>query len=289
MATAPPLTYTLDLENHRAGGAGPHRYQDNARRILDFLLARGVHATIFVVGSIVPDCAGLLRDAHAAGHELALHSYAHTPLVDEDAASFSRRLGDARKRLQDISGAAVVGFRAPVFSLTPASRWVADALVALGFEYSSSVVPGVHPLYGYPQAPATPFRWPGGLVELPVPVVSVGPLTLPFLGGIYLRYLPAALVARWRLRLAPDILPWSYIHPYDVDTGESYFRFPGTSALMSWLLWRNRHFTLDKIDRLLVASAGIAAPPLARLVASGRFAELPRFEPAATAVNEARQ
>lgn len=221
VAAATPLTVTLDLERHRADAAGA-RYRDNAARILDFLTARGVRATVFVVGELVAELAPLLRAADAAGHELALHSHAHLPLTEERPARFRARLGDCRARLSDTVGRAPAGFRAPVFSLTPRARWACEALVELGFAYSSSVLPSAHPLHGYPGAPGTPFRWPAGLLELPVPLARAGALALPFLGGIYLRYLPPVLVAHWRRRLAPGTLAWSYVHPYDIDDGEGY-------------------------------------------------------------------
>ncbi len=181
-----------------------------------------------------------MRRIHAEGHELALHSWTHKPLTEELPARLRTGLSDSRERLQDLCGAPVVGFRAPVFSLTPASVWAVEVLAELGFHYSSSVLPGRNPLYSFPGAPRQPFRWPCGLVELPVPLIEIGRLTLPLLGGIYLRYLPPSLVSRWRAALPPGTLPWSYVHPYDIDAEEPYFRFPGTSFWMSVLLWRRR-------------------------------------------------
>src|SRR2546425_1005005 len=69
-----------------------------------------------------------------------------------------------------------------------------DFLAELGFSYSSSVLPASNPLYGFPAAPAGPFLWPNGLIELPAPVARWGPLAVPILGGIYLRYAPSLLL-----------------------------------------------------------------------------------------------
>lgn len=275
---AAPLTFTLDLERHRSDQ--PPRYADNAARILDFFTARGVRATVFVVGELIDSIPDLLVRAHAAGHELALHSHAHTPLTEEQPERFATRLRACRARLEDLSGAAVVGFRAPVFSLTPATTWVADVLSEQGFRYSSSVLPARHPLYGFARAPTSPFRWPSGLIELPVPLATCAGLGLPFLGGIYLRYLPPSLAQRWRHRLAAEVVPWSYVHPYDVDTSEGYFRFPGTSAPMSWLLWRRRALTFARLAGLLDASGGLAAPPFAERIAHAALAHAPYFHSA---------
>lgn len=274
---AAPLTFTLDLERHRPDD--PRRYADNAARILDFFAARGVRMTVFVVGELVGELAALIRHAHADGHEFALHSYTHVPLTAEDPAFYGARLAACRMQLEDLTGARVHGFRAPVFSLTPAATWVTGLLAEQGFSYSSSVLPAPHPLYGYPQAPMTPFRWPSGLLELPVPLLRLGPLHLPFLGGIYLRYLPHALIARARRALAPEVAAWSYVHPYDIDSDEGYVRFPGAGAALSVLLWRRRAVTFKRLAGLLDASDGQAAPPFAKRLAQSGIVDAASFAP----------
>lgn len=273
------LSVTLDIEDHTHGRDAAQRWRDNTARLLDHLAERGVCATLFIVGDIVADAARLLGRAADDGHELALHSATHTPLTNEDPRTYARALADARARLADVCGQAVSGYRAPVFSLTPRTTWVIEVLGECGFSWSSSVLPAAdHPLFGYAGAPRTPFRWPGGLVELPVPVTSLGPRTLPFLGGIYLRYLPLALVESRARCLDANHLAWSYLHPYDIDADENYFRFPGTSAAMSVLLWRRRRPTLARLDRLL-ARLGTGAPLGKRVATLG---PLPMFGPAPT-------
>lgn len=274
-AAIAPLTFTLDLEDHR--GDGSARYIANTERLLEWFASRGIRATVFVVGELVARAPLLIRRIHAEGHELALHSWAHTPLTEEHPARFRAGLGDSRDRLQDLCGTAVLGFRAPVFSLAPASLWTVEVLAELGFRYSSSVLPGRHPLYGFPGAPREPFRWPCGLLELPVPLVDIGRLALPFLGGIYLRYLPPSLVSRWRARLPPGSVPWSYVHPYDIDTEEPYFRFPGTPVWMSVLLQHRRAGTLARLAALHEDAGQRSAVPLAAIIAAGHCSAAPLF------------
>lgn len=268
------LTFTLDLENHR--GNGGTNYAENACRILDHLEAHQIRVTIFIVGELVGREKKLIARACDAGHELALHSFRHVPLTDEHRGDYGPRLTAAKRALEDISGQPVTGYRAPVFSLTPETRWVLPILQEMGIEYSSSVLPARHPLYGFAGAPRRAFRWPQGLVEIPVPLARFAGLDLPFLGGIYLRYLPRVAIHAGLRQLASDQPRWSYIHPYDIDADEPYFRFPGTSALMSWLLWRNRRGALDKLRRL--AEAAPVGAPLAERVAAGEFSAAPVFE-----------
>ena len=265
------LTFTLDLENHRGGDV---RYRNNARRILDFFEEQAIHATIFIVGELVNAERELIARANAAGHELALHSFRHTPLTAENRDRYAVRLTAAKKALEDVSGRRVTGYRAPVFSLTPATTWVLPLLQEAGIEYSSSVLPARHPLYGYEQAPRSVFRWPQGLLEIPVPLARFAGTEIPFLGGIYLRYLPSVVVRACGASNGQTL--WSYIHPYDVDATEPYFRFPGTSLLMSLLLWRNRKCTLTKLGRL-AAGAEILAP-FADRIAAGEFRDAPLYQ-----------
>ena len=267
-----PLTFTLDLENHRTDGRAMARYRDNAARILDFLAGRGIRATIFIVGDLVrADCALLLR-AQADGHELALHSYRHIPLTLEDRTTYGTKLAAAKHELESICGSRVCGFRAPIFSLIPSTRWVLDILHAAAFEYSSSVLPARNPQFGYPGAATGIFRWPNGLLEIPVPLARLAGVSVPFLGGIYLRYLPRRLLLHMTEKLPASSAPWTYIHPYDIDSADPYFRFPGTSALMSLLLWRQRGGTLKKLDALFRSMR--VGPPFAEQIKRGVFANV---------------
>ncbi len=272
-----PLTITLDLEDHRLGGDPGRRYLGNATRILDFLHHHKVRATVFVVGDLIDECRAVLRAAADGGHELAVHSARHTPLTAEQPATLAPLLGRARAVLEDISGRAVGGFRAPVFSLTPATRWITDVLAEQGYTYSSSVLPASNPLFGYPGAPATPFRWPSGVIELPVPIGHLGPLTLPFLGGIYMRYLPLVVIEALGKRLADNSVRWSYLHPYDVDSSEPFYRFPGTTVAQSLLLWRRRRGTLGRLHALLTGQSLRPGAPFAELLAGLQAAQLPTF------------
>ncbi len=229
---------------------GAPRYVAMTDRILDFLGERGVEATFFVVGDIAGRTPELIRRVAAQGHEIASHSYRHVPLTLEDRAVFRRAIADHRRRLEDLAGAAVRGFRAPLFSLVPATAWAIEALADAGFDYSSSIVPARAFGHHWAGAPTEPFRWPNGLLELPCPVGRVAFFTMPFLGGMYLRYLPP-----WRLRQASRGRAagsvWTYCHPYDFDTEEPFRRLPGRKAASSLFLWWNRGSILHRLDLIL--------------------------------------
>jgi polysaccharide deacetylase family protein (PEP-CTERM system associated) len=276
-APADAVTFTLDLEDHRPAGApaGTERYPQLTRRVLDFLDARNVRGTFFVVGEVAAAQPELVREVAVRGHEVGLHSWRHVPLTELDPAALHDEVQRGKRLLEDLTGAEVLGFRAPIFSIVPESRWAIDVLTGAGFTYSSSVLPARSPLFGDPSVPVSPFRWPGGLVELPCPVARVGSYGVPYLGGVYLRALPRPASAALRRVFERDQLLWIYCHPYDFDAGEPFWVVPEAGALGSRLLWYNRRRTFAKVDALLRDHAG---PPLAERVAT--LDALPTFEPA---------
>ena len=261
----PPISFTLDLEDNRAPHDNVLRYLDATRRLFDFLATRGIRGTVFVVGELAEQAPDLVKEAVASGHELGLHGWQHASLDQIEPAVLREDIRRGKARLEDISGHEVTGFRAPMFSLVPATRWVTDILTECGFTYSSSVLPARNPLFGDPTCPARPFRWPSGLLELPCPVIRTGSYGLPFLGGVYLRSLPLVTI-RTALALAPaEQVLWIYCHPYDLDPDEPFWVRPEAGRAGSRLLWYNRRRMLSRLDRLL---NGNAAPPLGERVTS---------------------
>ncbi|HXY92581.1 MAG TPA: polysaccharide deacetylase family protein [Acidimicrobiia bacterium] len=259
------LTFTLDLEDHRPAEAAPgsERYPDLTRQVLGFLDARGVRGTFFVVGELAEQQPDLVHEVAARGHEIGLHGWRHVPLVELDAAQLHADVTRGKNLLEDITGRAVLGFRAPIFSIVPRTRWAVDVLADAGFTYSSSVLPARSPLFGDPTLPASPFCWPNGLVELPCPVARVGSVGLPYLGGVYLRAFPGPLASLARRGFGRDHLLWIYCHPYDFDPDEPFWVVPEAGRLGSRLLWYNRRRTFAKVDALLRGRAGT---PLAERV-----------------------
>lgn len=279
MSTAPvPVTLTLDLEDHRADRSAAARWPQMTRQLLAFCATHGVRMSVFLVGEIAVQAPALVRELAAAGHEIAYHSEHHVPLDREDPARFRRETIAARARLEDLSGQPLRGYRAPVFSLGAGSLWAVETLADLGFTWSSSVLPAANPLHGLAGAPATPFRWPSGIIELPVPVAGAGRMSLPYLGGIYLRYLPAPLVVRQARRAGADRLLWSYVHPYDFDTDEPFARMRGAGWLVSALLWLRRGGSFRRLQKLFGPGGPfVAAPPLGERLPEA--ASLPVWQP----------
>ena len=258
-----PVTFSLDIEPHRPDPDEDTSYPVVTRRVYEWLAERGIRGTIFFVATTAIAHPDLVTEAFAAGHEVGLHSWDHTPLTELSRDRFTDETRRGKALLEELTGAPVVGYRAPTFSLVRETAWTTDVLHELGFTYSSSVLPARSPLHGYPGLPRDPFTWPSGLVELPCPIASLGPVAAPYMGGVYLRALPWPVV-RWTWRRnGGGPAPLTYCHPYDFDTDEPYWVVPGAGRFGSRLLWIGRATMFDKLEKLFAGGAG---PPLCELL-----------------------
>lgn len=253
------ITLTIDLEDPALRYSPDGRYVVMTREILDSLDAIGRKATFFTIGRVAETTPLLIRDIAARGHEIAYHSHNHVSLTDEDPVRFMRESREDKDRLEQLSGKQVIGFRAPRFSLTPQTMWALDALGELGFRYSSSIMPTHISLFGFPDAPQTPFAWPNGMIEFPLPVAVLGKYKVPYLGGIYLYTMPMFAVRAFLKRTGPGEVLWTYAHPYDFDENEKFTRMPNTPLWINYVLWRARRQATKKISKILDIGN---APPL---------------------------
>lgn len=111
------------------------------RRLLDLFDACGVRATFFCVGRDLDrdEIADLVREAHAAGHEIANHSHDHPyNLRDRPYEALRRDLAQAEARIEAACGQRPVGFRTPGYNL---DANIARLLVARGYDYDASLFP----------------------------------------------------------------------------------------------------------------------------------------------------
>ena len=227
------------------------RVERNVHRILDLLSERGIHATFFTLGWIAERYPALVRRIVDEGHELASHGYGHERVSDLSAAAFRADIGRAKALLQDISGTAVLGYRAPSFSIGERNLWAFDCLLEEGYRYSSSIYPIRHDHYGMPDAPRFAHQVREGLVEVPVTTVRLGPRNLPSSGGGYFRLLPYT-VSRWMLRRVnavdgePGIF---YFHPWEIDPEQP--RVAGIDAKARFRHYVNLGRMEAKLVRLL--------------------------------------
>ncbi|MFY9288503.1 MAG: polysaccharide deacetylase family protein [Alphaproteobacteria bacterium] len=253
------ISFTIDLEDYTGQYEPDGRYVIMTRRILDLCDSINCKATFFIVGRVAEGAPRLIQEIASKGHEVAYHSHNHVSLTEETPERFKRESDIDKDRFEQLIGSRIIGFRAPRFSLTPESQWAIDVLGDLGFRYSSSLMPTHLSRFGFPGASRGVSQWPNGMVEVPLPVADLGPMRIPYLGGIYLYALPSFLTRHWLKRANHGEMLWTYTHPYDFDLEEQFRPMVGEPFWVSAVLWGARSFAEKKVCKLL--SQG-TAPPL---------------------------
>jgi polysaccharide deacetylase family protein (PEP-CTERM system associated) len=269
---------TIDVEDYfQVSAFAPHidraswptrecRVEANIDLILGILADGNVKATFFTLGWIAERYPAMVKRIVAGGHELASHGYGHMRASDQDLGEFSTDIITAKALLEDIGGQAVLGYRAPSFSIGHGNLWALEALHQAGYKYSSSIYPIAHDHYGMPDAPRVPFypHGPDGLLEVPITTVQLMGRNLPAGGGGYFRLLPYAL-SRWMMRRVNTVDQQSaifYFHPWELDPGQP--RPAGAGAKTRFRHYVNlgrmegrirqltRDFAWDRMDNLFL-------------------------------------
>jgi polysaccharide deacetylase family protein (PEP-CTERM system associated) len=199
------------------------RVERNTERILALFDSRGVRATFFMLGWLAERYPQLVRRIVDGGHELASHGYSHVRVTQQQPGQFRGDVSRTKKLLEDISGVPVRGYRAASYSIGASNLWALDVLREVGYDYSSSIYPIHHDLYGWPAAPRFAFHHrETGLIEIPVTTVEFFERKFPCGGGGYFRLFPYA-VSRWALRRVnrhdrePCVF---YFHPWEIDADQ---------------------------------------------------------------------
>ena len=251
----------------------PRRVEASTDRLLEMFDRAGVTASFFTLGWVAERHPMLIRRIVAAGHELASHGYGHERVDLLGRSAFRADIRRARQVLEEVSGVAVVGYRAPTFSITASTPWVYTELQSEGYRYSSSVYPVRHDLYGIPDAPRFPYRPGGGTVwEIPLTTIRAFGCNLPCAGGGYFRIIP---YRAFRLALrrfhgdhgAPGVF---YTHPWESDPAQprvgvgnplSRFRhYANLSCTTGPLQLLLQDFAWDRMDRAFADVLGSPEP-----------------------------
>lgn len=232
----------------------PRRAADSVRRLLALFAKKEARATFFVVGWVAEREGVLLREIVSAGHEVASHGHVHKELFALDPESFRTDLRRAQCALEDATGIAVAGFRAPSWSIVPRTAWALDVLVEEGYRWDSSVFPVRHDRYGWPGSPREPHVLAlagGSLIEVPPATARFFGANVPVAGGGYLRHFPFGLLRAGIGSLDREGIPAVvYVHPWEIDPAQPRLDVPWLTRLRHY---RNLHKVEDRLTRLLDA------------------------------------
>jgi polysaccharide deacetylase family protein (PEP-CTERM system associated) len=257
--------FTVDVEEHFQVSAfeGVVRREDwshhesrverNVDLLLDLLARRDTIGTFFVLGCVAQEHPAMVRRIAGAGHEIASHGQDHRRVIHQTPDQFRHSIRQSKVVLEDLVGTAVLGFRAPSFSIVPGRDWAFDVLIEEGYRYDSSLFPIRRSAeYGYPTAPREPHwirRSSGFLYEYPMTTLQLFGSALPASGGGYFRMFPYAVTrAAFRAATARRVPAVFYIHPWEVD--------PTQPRIDARLTARLRHYaglerTAGRLERLL--------------------------------------
>ena len=263
--------FTIDLEEYFQVSAFASRVARSEWRhlesrvvgevtsLLELLARHEARATVFVLGWVAERQPELVRTIARAGHEIASHGWDHARVTDQTPPQFRQSIRRTKALLEEITGAPVLGFRAPSFSIVPGGEWALDILIEEGYRYDSSLFPVRRPGYGYPNGAPDPHwleRPAGRLAEIPPSTLQWCGLRLPAAGGAYFRLLPYDVVRAALRQCERRGVPGTfYIHPWELDPAQP-------RLAVSWLT-RLRHYgglrrTAQRLERLLAEFRFIA-------------------------------
>ena len=230
----------------------PSRVARSVDALLTSLAKHGARGTFFTLGWLARHRPHVIRSIVDAGHEIASHGFQHERVTAMTPETFREDVRASKQALEDVSGAEVLGYRAPSFSITPGYEWAFDVLIEEGYRYDSSLFPIRRRGYGYRSASRTPHlisRAVGQLAEFPLATTRFLNVSVPAAGGGYLRQFPLSVIQKaFREAGQRGESATFYIHPWEIDPGQP--RLP-VSTLNRIRHYRGLDSAFDRIESLL--------------------------------------
>jgi polysaccharide deacetylase family protein (PEP-CTERM system associated) len=255
--------FTIDVEDYfQVSAFSPYidrnswdlrecRVENNIDNILNILNLSSTKATFFTLGWIAERYPQLVRKIVQEGHELASHGYGHERASHLSKQDFFNDIKASKNLLEDISGVAIKGYRAPSFSIGENNLWAFDCLLDAGYKYSSSIYPIKHDHYGMPESPRHFHSVRNGLIEIPITTLRMFGKNFPSSGGGYFRLLPYSLSKLMISKvLSIDKKPAIfYFHPWEIDVNQP--KVPGIDFKTKFRHYVNIKHMEKKIGKLL--------------------------------------
>ncbi len=236
----------------------PLRVERNVHRIMDLfdsIPSVRIGATFFFLGWVARKLPGLLREVVSRGHEIASHGYFHFLTNRLGRQELKVDLEYTKYFLEDTTGSAVLGYRAPSFSI---SDDLLHLLQELHYAYDSSYNSfHLHGRYGHVDLDG--YERTGIAVainerfhELPVSNFTWRKLIAPIGGGSYFRLFPP-IVFRLLVRqfINENGAFLFYLHPWEIDSGQP--RFDQASAISKLKHYHNIPLVSSRLRKLVQA------------------------------------
>jgi len=216
-----------------------------ARPLADGGLSRGVEiwrqwletsarwkapGTVFVTARLVEAAPDLLRETRQRGHEIASHAWSHEKSADLE-------LEKSRRRISELAGAEVVGFRSP--RLRPVSL---QELKSAGYRYDASSNPAIVPGRYWRLSQKRKPHQESGIWEVPASVLPLVRFPL-FWASFHLLPLPLYLAA-CRLLMAWDGVLTLYFHPWELSELNE-------KEIPWWIRRRSRARRIERMETLI--------------------------------------
>ncbi|QQE13052.1 polysaccharide deacetylase family protein [Planctomycetota bacterium] len=234
-------------------GQWESRVEQQMDLLLGLFAEHNIKATLFTLGYIAKQHPMLVRRFVELGHEVACHGNMHQRLHRLTPEQFADDLKASKSRLEDTTGQAVLGYRAPTWSVTHQTNWAIDVIFEAGFKYDASIFPVKHPQYGVSSAPIKPYilrdKNQKQLIELPPCVWQIWKnKNLPVAGGGYFRQFPLAMM-KMGMRQAkqhkrPAVL---YFHPWEFDAQQPKLPLGKLGQVRTYRGIRGAYDKLNKI------------------------------------------
>lgn len=226
------------------------RVEKNTDRILSLLEERNQSATWFCLGWIAEKYPLLIKKI-SQNHEIACHSMEHSLIYSQHKEEAREDIHRNISVLENITGKKVIAYRAPGFSFTKQTPWLADILHSENIIYDSSVFPAKRNHGGYSDFPvAVPCRLAQGesmIKEFPMNIYMVGGRKIVFSGGGYFRFLPYMIIKQL-MDNSPYVM--TYFHPRDFDSEQPVLKdLPLKRKFMSYTGLKK---SFSKLNRLLI-------------------------------------
>jgi polysaccharide deacetylase family protein (PEP-CTERM system associated) len=188
-------------------------------------IVEGFSVTFFVLGFMANQHPGLVKRISSLGHEIACHGYRHDYVFEMGPGAFREDISRTKKLLEDLTGKACIGYRAPAFSIRKKDQWALEVIREEGFLYDSSVFPAVRTtggrIGGFYKYPRVMQLKAGALVEFPVSATRLLGIDTVFCGGGFFRFFPEGYIHKNIRKINSEGQPAViYIHPRDIDPGQ---------------------------------------------------------------------